>query len=600
VIREQERERFNGWQGFVIISISVFIFLRFFVDGLSSPFFNFFWNLYFSVLAVVQIIRERMKTPLRREEALLLLFFSFSAISSGISPVKGTGAAFNGQILAYWCILILLARNFTASSARILFHIIIVSGLLITMYGLYQHFWGLEQTRHYVYSRPELLKSLPPTFLDRISSDRIFATFASPNTFASFLLFLIPLSFFPAFSGQKVPTRVLCAGLLLLALYNLMLTGSYGGLLILVFLIQVMLLFLIAGDRRGFRAIVSLLVVFEILLFAAGYHAGNLPKMSSFSDRIGYWNSAVRVFRTQPVLGVGPGNYRYYYTEFKSPSSMEAKHPHSILFASLAETGITGTFFLFAFLLSTASMLFRKSRISPFYAGLAFSFLAFLLHNLIDFNFIDPAVCILFFISGGLVAAIAEKGVSYSRGFLTKPVNCLIIIAVLFTSLDYARFTFSERALVNARMEWDISSKYYYIERAKKLYPDNFEIYGTEGDIFSDILTFRTDLGYEESAENSYRHAIMLNPQFAAAYRKLAFLYENSGRYGLAEEMYLDLLRIYPNKKQYNIEMAVFYMKRGNDKKFRHYYETSRRLNAVTMEEADAVEGYEKWIESQK
>jgi hypothetical protein len=64
--------------------------------------------------------------------------------------------------------------------------------------------------------------------------------------------------------------------------------------------------------------------------------------------------------------------------------------------------------------------------------------------------------------------------------------------------------------------------------------------------------------------------------------------------------MFLELLNLYPGKKQYNMETAVFYKKTGNNEKFRYYYGMAEKLSAASQEEADIVEGYKKWIESQK
>lgn len=595
-----EKQGLNVQRNLVIISICVFLFLRFFVDGMSYPGFNFFWNVYFFILVILQLLTDRLKTTYSKEESFLLLFFLFSAISSGLAQIKGTGIIFNAQILAYWCIFILIARNFRLKDTRIIFHIILVSGLLIVLYGLYQHFWGLEQTRQYVYSRPELLRSMSPTYINRLNSNRIFSTFVYPNVFASFLLFLIPLSFFPAFSGGKSPLRILCLAVFFLSLYNLLLTGSFGGIFIFLFITQIMFLSLVMGNTRKFRVILSSVLFFEILLLSAGYSTGKLPKMSSFADRVSYWESSLGVFMEKPVTGVGPENYRYHYPKFKPPGGMEAKHPHSVFFATLSETGIAGTLFLFAFLITVSAGLFKMSGASPFFQGLAFSFLAFFMHNLIDFNFINPSVAVLFFVSAGIGAATLKKDIPAVHPSLTRRLNYLIIIAVLFTAAGYARYVLSEKNLLNVQRERNISNGLYYIERAKRLYPDNFEAYNAQGDIFYNLFSVTNETSYKKTAENSYRYALLLNPRLSPVYRKLAFLCEKSGQTESAERMYLRLLDTYPNKKLYNIETAVFYKKTGDEKNFMRYYELSEKLPAVTEEESIIVDDYKKWIELQK
>jgi hypothetical protein len=593
----REKRGFKIWRVFIVTSISVFLSLRFFVDGMSYPEFNFFWNIYFFILLIIQIARDRLRSTYTREEILLLLFFLFSAISSGLSPIKGTGIVFNAQILAYWAIFFLISRNFRLKDTETIFYIILISGLFITLYGIHQYFWGLEQTRQAVYSQPELLRSLPPTFLQRIESNRVFATFVYPNVFASFLLFLLPLSFFPSIRGDKTLVKIMCFAVFSLSFYNLLLTGSFGGILIFLFIIQIMLLLFIISDTRKFKVILSVIILLEVFLLTAGYFTEKLPKMSSFADRISYWKSSVGVFSENPIMGVGTENYRYYYTRFKPPGGMEAKHPHSIFFAPLSETGITGTFFLFAFLISVSDGLFKTARLSPFFMGLAFSFLAFFLHNLIDFNFINPSVAVLFFVSAGLGSINKKNKVVLP---LTRWPSYLIIIVVCFTTLGYIRYVLSEKNLLKTQGVKDIGSVIYYLERAERLYPDNFEVYRKKGDIFYKLFTETNEPVYKTSAENSYLYALSLNPRLSAVYRKLAFLYEYSGKKESAERMYLDLLYNYPNKKQYNMETALFYKKIGDEKKFLHFYGLSEELPAVTVEESIMVEEYKKWIELQK
>ncbi|MCM8829990.1 MAG: O-antigen ligase family protein [Candidatus Omnitrophica bacterium] len=599
-IKEQKRDKINPWQGLVIISISIFVFLRFFVDGLSYPGYNLVWNTYFFLLIISHILIKKFKIELDKTSIFLLLYFITSTISTGISPIKGTGIVFNAQILAYWCIFFLIKEAFkTEKVQKVLLFTIVISGLFVCLYGLDQYFVGFKQTQEFIYSRPELLKTLPPSFIDRVTSNRVFATFVYPNVFAAFLLFLIPLSLFITISKEKIFIRGISGITLFFAIWNMFLTGSTGGLYVLLFVLQLILLFLIV-DSQKLKIVIPLIIIFECLIVYGGFKTQKLPKMSSFVDRVRYWNSAIAVFKEHPVAGVGTENYRYYYTKHKLPEAMEAKHPHSILFASLAETGLIGTFFLFAFLITITATLFRRARASPLETGLAFSFLTFFLHNLIDFDFINPAVAVLFFITGGIVLAGQETNKQINYHSLTRWCNFLIISMLVLTGISYTRYSLSQKAINMSGREREINSKLYYIERADVLYPLNFEIYEKKGDIFYTIFTVKEDPAYREQAKIFYQQAIALNPLFTGSYRNLALIYENIGDYKSAERMYLKLLEIYPNKKQYNIEVAMFYKNIGDNASFRHYYERSKKLVAVTLEENVIIQEYEKWIESQK
>lgn len=595
-----EKTRINLWQGFVIISIFIFVSLRFFVDGLSYPGFNFFWNIFFFLLTVIHILIRKLRIELDKLSVFLLIYFVISTISTGTSPIKGTGIGFNVQILAYWCVFILIKENFkTEKEKKGLLLTIVISGLLVCIYGLDQYFVGFKQTQQFIYSRPELLKTLPPSLLDRMTSNRVFATFVYPNLFASFLLFLIPIAFFLTISKEKLWIRGISGITLIIAIWNIFLTGSSGGLYVFLFVLQLMFLFLILNTKK-LKVILPLVIIFEMLIVYGGYKMDKLPKMSSFVDRISYWNSAIAVFKEHPVIGVGTENYRYYYLKYKLPGAMEAKHPHSILFASLAETGLGGMFFLFLFLVLAGINLFRKLSVFLLYEGLFFSYLAFFLHNLIDFNFINPAVAVLFFIAGGLGFTNEKKTMDTGFIYLTGWRNFLIIFMIIFTGITYVRYYLSQRAFLYIEQEKGINSKLYYLERAEKLYPLNFEIYEKKGDVFYNIFYIEKITSYREQAEILYRQTLALNPLLTRCYRKLALLYEDSGDYKSAEKMYLKLLELYPNKKQYNMEVAMFYRRIGNNEKFNYYYEISKKIPAVTLEEGILIQDYEKWIELQK
>lgn len=598
--RRKIEKKVSYWDSFIIISICVFTFLRFFVDGLSYQGYNFVWNIYFFLLTIVHILIKKGNVHPGKEGLLLFLFFISSIISTGISPIKGTGIIFNTQILSYWCIFLLIKETFKGEEEKkILFFTLIISGLFICIYGLDQYFFGLEETRRFIYSRPELLKTLPPTFIDRITSNRVFATFVYPNIFASFLLFLIPISFFYSFSIKSPVLKGISILTLLLALWNMFLTNSSGGMYLLLFTLQIMLFFLIF-DKKRLKIILPVVILLEFAIFYGGYKTGKLPKTMALADRVNYWKAATEVFKINPVFGVGSENYRYYYTKYKVPEAMEAKHPHSILFASLAETGISGTFFLFAFLIVIFSALIRNPENSEIKNGLLFSFLGFFLHNLIDFDFINPSVAVLFFLVGGVAVAETQNSHYMKNKPLTRMCNFLIILIIGLTVLTYTRYSLSQRTMLYAEREKNLKSALYYIERAEKLYPSNFEIYEKKGDIFYTLFNIKGDTFYKEEVENSYKQAISLNPLLISAYRKIAFLYQISGDYEKAEDSFLKLLQLYPAKKQYNMEVAMFYKKIGDEKKFQYYYNRSKGLFAVTREEGVIIQEYEKWIESQK
>ncbi len=574
----------------------IFIFLRFFFDGISEPYFNYFWNFSFFFLFIFFLIKEKFTFSLSLEELFFLLFFTIAIISSGLSDIKYSGADYIPQFLSYFCFLFLFIRIFKSEDNHLLWCVIMASGFLVMFYGLYQHFFGLEETRKYIYSHPEMMKVLPPTFFDRMASGRIFSRFVYPNIYASFLLMIFPFAFFLTFQKEKI--KILSFILLILTVYSLFLTGSIGGIFTLLFIIQIMFFFIVIKDRKKFWIVISLLIFIEIIGVIFGYKAEVLPHFHSLRDRLRYWSAGFRIIKENFLLGVGAENFKYYFLKYKSPGVMEAKHAHNLLIEVLSEQGFLGFLFISAFFLIFLIRM-AKCRKNLFTSAIGFSFLAGFLHNMMDFDFYDPAVSFFLFILAGWGIINCRNKLVKVFNPLTKIISYLIILIVIFTGILNYRFMMAKKIYEKSMFEISPSVVLSLLNRAEKFYPF-LKIYATEGDIYYQLGLKMKDYGYISRAEKVYRKAIGLNPHIPQLYRKLAFIYEMEGKVEESEKMYLKMIESYPEKKQYNIELALFYKRHNRMDKFRKFYERSKKLPAVSIEESKIVENYEKWIELQK
>jgi len=582
----------NIWCQLVKWILFIFFSLRFLVDGLSYPGFNFFWYIVFSLLTAGTIICFKCEIRLRIEEGILLLFFCLCLLSANFSPVKEVKYEFPSQILSFWMILFLLLRTVQQKDKEKFWWVILGSALLVTLYGIHQHFWGLEQTRRELAAHPELLSSLPPTFLHRLQSGRIFSTFFYPNALASFLLMVFPVAYSGCFLKGK--TSVFSALLVLLTVANLFLTGSVGGFLIFAFLLQFLALkyFL---PRKFFWQILSGLLVLEAAVLVFSYHRGVLPHMSSFQDRIRYWQATVKIFQRYPWLGVGPGQFRHFYLRFKSPGGMEARHAHSFLFETLAEEGLIGTCVFFFFLLFLIWKLLRmESKILTLKEGMAIGFLAGFAHFLIDVSFIDESVSSLFFLLAGL--GLAENSLpavqchSRLQQQLTKALSCLIILLLTVSGIIRVRMAFSETCVSKAYLTASLKERMDYLVKANSFDPGSEKL-AYLADAYVLAWSVTGDKTWLRKAEESYQQALSLNPYAASICRKLARLYVQEKRWREAEKLYLQCLENYPTKKQYVLELALLYKQLGDEEKYSYYFSRSKILPAVTKEEDNYVSG---------
>ncbi|HOL67759.1 MAG TPA: O-antigen ligase family protein, partial [bacterium] len=336
------------------------------------------------------------------------------------------------------------------------------------------------------------------------------------------------------------------------------------------------------------------LLLAETGALVVGYRTGHLPHLSSFQDRMRYWQAAMRVFQQWPWLGVGPGQFRFFYLRFKAPGAMEARHAHSLFFETLAEKGIWGTLVFFSLM---ALLLWKlvpfSGREITLEESLGLGFLAGWLHFLVDVSFIDEAVSSLFFLLAGWALSRKKgcpfpgrKGLTTITKRLTPAISYLIILIVVSAGILRIRInqaiTYLDRAdkvrYLNERLEW--------LRKARQLYPLS-EFFVQEGDGYMMAANITGDGSWLVRAEEAYRMALARNQFSAIPYRKLALLYAQEKRWRKAEQMYLKCLENYPTKKQYVLELASLYRHTGQMEKYQHYLALALALPAVTKEEDD-------------
>lgn len=585
------------FEKFFIYILCFLVFLRFIFDGITYPEFNLIFTLVIFSLFIFFVFVKFPTINLTYSEFLFFLFLIFSIISSSLSEIKGTGIRFNNYIASYLCLLFLTRNIFSfEKNKRLLFLIILITTLFITIYGIYQRFWGLEETRKWLIENLNNIeiKKISPTFMDRIQSNRIFSTFIYPNIYASFLISMMPFLFFLFLNENKNLLGIFSIFIFSLCFFNLILTESMGGILVFLFVFHIIFLQVILNEIK-FKKILPFFLLIEVFIIFLGYHFKILPHIHSLIDRILYWKASIKIIPLNPFFGIGPENFQYYFLKFKLPEGLEAKHAHNLFLEIFVENGIIGVFLFFSFLIYIMNISFKERKDKYLSLGIFYLLLSLFLHNLIDFDFYDPSVAVLFFVFGGLVNI--KRYISVR---LTKILLCLIIILYIGYGIKLIRFENSERYRKYSEREKNVNLKIYLIENAESWYNKNFEVYVEKGDLFLNMWQLTNENRYLDESIKNYNEVIYLNPYLTKVYIRLARLYESIKNYEIAEKMYLKLLEVYPNKKLYNLEVARFYKKIGEEEKFKYYYKKSKELKGITTEEGILINEIEKWIELQK
>ena len=130
---------------------------------------------------------------------------------------------------------------------------------------------------------------------------------------------------------------------------------------------------------------------------------------SAGSDLYQYWVAQVHAFETQPLSGIGPGTFQFYWAEHQ-PVTEPARNGHSLFLQTLAETGLVGLVLLAGFLLvllatGTKRALRASSRSATraTYAAATASLLAFCAAAGYDWVWLLPAVAIVPLLLGAAI-----------------------------------------------------------------------------------------------------------------------------------------------------------------------------------------------------
>ena len=147
-------------------------------------------------------------------------------------------------------------------------------------------------------------------------------------------------------------------------------------------------------------------------------------------ERLNRWNSALKMFRSKPVFGWGPGTYMFSYAPFQSAADKTAistdfgnlGNAHSEYIGPLAESGILGSVSFILIGIAIILTGFRvysgiKDQRQKYLAlGILLGFITYLIHGILN-NFLDTDKASALF--WGFAAALVAMDLSLKK-FNTK------------------------------------------------------------------------------------------------------------------------------------------------------------------------------------
>ncbi|MGH7973238.1 MAG: O-antigen ligase family protein, partial [Limisphaerales bacterium] len=214
---------------------------------------------------------------------------------------------------------------------------------LVLAAGWSQRFGGLEETRRYFYAYVyPTMQDVPPEYLKKMASNRIFSTLFYPNALAGALLLVTPFCLAAIAGARRWFTAgarwFLCLVVAAASLACLYWSGSKGGWLLMLLLSLVALLRL-RFPRRFKVALVGLVLLAGLAGFFLKY-AGFFEKgATSVAARFDYWHAALETAEAHPLVGTGPGTFARPYERLKRPESEMSRLTHNDYLEQASDSG---------------------------------------------------------------------------------------------------------------------------------------------------------------------------------------------------------------------------------------------------------------------
>ncbi len=248
----------------------------------------------------------------------------------------------------------------------------------------------------------------------------IFSTFFNPNSLAGFLAMCVFLAAAAALANRALWRRLLWAGAALLLLAAVVPTHSKGAVLA-VLAGAVVFVALTAGATARRRRNLWILAGLSLaVLLMGGLVMWRLPaqrtrvvealdpRSASNMFRLLAWQGTARMAADHPLLGIGPGGFKYAFMNYAVGGYTEAAHENYLQIG--AEQGFAG---LAVFLWMIAAALFTARRglarardfgRRALIIGAVSSLTALLVHSLLDYDWYIGAIGVTFWLVVGVIA----------------------------------------------------------------------------------------------------------------------------------------------------------------------------------------------------
>lgn len=382
-----------------------------------------------SLISLIFLVLGRLAggrpRPVRANDMLVLGYFGANVVAAFASHYLPESIKGLSKIAIYILSYFLFTASLQDSRKRLVAVLIsaLFSGLLVSLYGLYQYKIGVAP----------LATWEDPTVESK--GTRIYSTLGNPNLLAGYLIPLVPLAFSLGLAGLTLKSRgkwllvPVAFGVSAVIALATVLTGSRGGFLALGAMLAMLALVCIAylfmkRPKLAFPSFIGFVLlaaggVLAVHFLAPSFEQRFLSifaKHSSNDYRMYVWIASLKMFKDNWWFGVGPGNtaFRLAYGLYMT-SGFDALGTYCVPLEVGVECGIAGLLFFSALVLSafaSGHVVFWRpgDRVGSFLAlGLTAALLGLTVQGLVDTVFYRPQVQFIFWLVIAALVALRSK-----------------------------------------------------------------------------------------------------------------------------------------------------------------------------------------------
>jgi len=244
----------------------------------------------------------------------------------------------------------LLTRS---SEVRLLVWIVVGGGLALSTVTTFQYLTGTFDAIYFGFAQ-----SAVQNIVDTTDNVRISGPIGDPNFYAQWLVMVVPLAIDRYRDETSTLLKWVAGGAAVTSIASIVFTFSRGALVALVVVVGLMAL----RNPPRFSTIVAVgaVAVLSVPFLPAGYvermaALGEIGGVDigtdpSLRNRQAESTTAIEMFTTNPLTGIGFGNYLSNYTEYARDLGMDItrnpREAHNLYLETAAETGIPGVLML--------------------------------------------------------------------------------------------------------------------------------------------------------------------------------------------------------------------------------------------------------------